>query len=267
MDGSYNLKTFSTSTVSEISRLKSQVNLFWQKEIKKYINYGLKDGMNILEIGSGPGFLTEKLLIEFPNIGITCVEKDNSLVSFAQENLSKKKNWRIIHESIETTSLEQDHYHFAIIRLLLEHLPEPETIVQKIYRTLEHGGIAVFIDNDFENHLKTYPHIPQLRKLYDAYCQSRFKEGGNPLIGRELSIFLKNAGFRKIDYEVISANSMILGDDIFLKSEGLGIPIRLFKDGYLSAKDVGDITKAWKEMINAENHVIIRQLSMAAGVK
>ena len=57
---SYQIRTISSNVEKEIQRLKAQVDLFWEQELKHYVEFGLRDGLSIAELGSGPGFLTEK---------------------------------------------------------------------------------------------------------------------------------------------------------------------------------------------------------------
>ncbi len=75
------------------------------------------------------------------------------------------------------TGMEDNTFDFAISRLVLEHLPDPTKAIKEIYRILKPGGKVILVDNDFEMHIMTYPHVSGLRELYDAYCQARFAEG------------------------------------------------------------------------------------------
>ena len=269
LQGSYQINTIASDVKKEINRLKAQVELFWDKELQHYVEFGLSDGMLIAELGSGPGFVTEKILEKFPNANVTAVEIDPFLVDFARNYLSQKNisQCTVIQKSIMETGLIENSFDFAITRLVLEHFPDPVNAVREIFRILKPGGRAIFVDNDFEMHIMTYPHVSELRELYNAYCESRYAEGGNPKIGRELPSILKKGGFSKVDFEIISAHSEIVGDEMFLKSEGIGIPIKLVRDGFLSSKVLGRISTEWRKMIKSENHSIIRQLYMAVGEK
>ncbi len=267
--GSYRIQDISSNLDMELNRLKAQVELFWPKEMKHYLEFGLKDRMSLVELGCGPGFLIEKLLQRFPRQHIFGVEIDSFLVDYACKYLAERnfKGYKIIQGSILNTGLDENSFDFAISRLVLEHLPDPIQAVKEVYRILKPGGKVVFIDNDFEMHLATYPHIPELRELYDAYCRSRSAEGGHPRIGRRLPVLLKEGGFSNIDFEIISAHNTILGDEIFFKSEGVGIPTRLVEEGYLTSTLLGKISVQWRNMIKAANHAVVRHLYMAVGEK
>jgi len=266
---SYDIKSIASNVEIEIKRLKAQVELFWDSELKHYVEFGLRDGMSVIELGAGPGFVAEKIAERFPHCDITALEIDPLLVDYAKHYLAEKKRHRctVLQGSIMATNLTNDSFDFALTRMVLEHLPDAVGAIREVLRILKPGGKAIFVDNDFEMHIMTYPHIPALRELYDAYCQARYNEGGNPKIGRELPGLLKRGGFSKVRIEVISAHSDIVGDEMFFRSEGIGIPSKLVHDGYLSSKMLGKISVGWRDMINSVDHAIIRQIYMAAGEK
>lgn len=268
-EGSYKIQSIGQSVETEVNRLGAQVDLFWDKELKRYKEFGLRDSMSIVEFGSGPGYLTKKLLHSFPNCNVTAVEIDPYLIELASKYLctENQNRYSLVQGSIMQTNFSGNTFDCAIIRLVLEHLPDPFTALREVFRVINNGGLVMCIDNDFSIHIETYPYISELRELYDAYCQARYDEGGNPRIGRELPLLLNAVGFSNVDIEVIPAHSGIIGDEIFFKSEGLGIPNKLVKDGYILSKILGQISVKWRNMLKDENHAIYRQLFIAAGQK
>lgn len=262
---SYKIEGFSSNVEGEVNRLRSQVDLFWQKEMRCYRQFGLEDGMRVLECGSGPGHVVENLLKECPGCMATAVEIDPYLVDVLRERLSGRCD--ISQQSIMELGFASESFDFVITRLVLEHLPDPEGAVREVYRVLKPGGKAVFIDNDFDIHLRTHPEIPELKDLYAAYCCLRVAEGGNPRIGRELPSILRRCGFAKVDLEVVCAHSSVTGDDMFLKSEGVGIPAQLVKGGYLPAKILDQLAVNWHRVLRHEHHSIYRQLFVSGGEK
>lgn len=266
---SYNIQGFTTTTESEVNRLKAQVALFWDKEIRLYRDFGLVDGMDIIECGSGPGFFLENMLRTFPGLKVTGVEIDPYLVDISKKTLSDLGPERFeIHErSIMETGLPDNCFDFAFTRLVLEHLPDPVGAVKEISRVLKPNGKAVLIDNDFKMHLVTSPPIPELDELYEAYCSARTREGGNPRIGRELPGILKECGFSNISLELVCAHSQLAGDKVFLQSEGVGISSQLVKDGYLDHETLDVIAKKWSGLLKQKNHSFYRQLFVAVGEK
>ena len=268
--GSYDLKTFATSSEGEIRRLNAQLDLFWEKEFALYCRMGLKDGMKIMDCGSGPGYLTEKLLGLLPQSTVTAVEMDSSLVKVARQRLQEeieKKRCTVVENSILELDFPDESFDFVVTRLVVEHVPDTAAACRELYRVLKPGGIVVVVDNDFEMHVKTFPPVSELNDLYDAYCRARFDAGGNPRIGRELPVLLINSGYDDVDLEIICAHSAILGDGAFLRSEGPGIPTQLVKDGYFKAETYQRLTSKWHDMLKTKGHAIVRQLYVATGKK
>ncbi len=266
---SYDIQDFASDIDREIARLKAQVDLFWEKELKVLRACGLRDGMSIVECGSGPGFLIEKLAEAFPSSRITGFDIDPLLVEKSRELLGPlgADRVRLSTQSIMKTDYPDESFDFAIARLVVEHLFDPLKAVGEVRRILKTGGKAVFIDNDFDLHLRAYPDIPELDVLYQAYCRRGRANGGDPCIGRRLPFIMQKAGFSNIDFEAVVAHSRIAGDEAFLRSEGSGIPAQLVKDGFLPRETMDSLAARWSDALRREDHVLMRQLFMAAGQK
>ena len=136
---------------NEVDRLKAQVQLGWEKEFRTLKWLGLKDGMNILDVGGGPGFYCEKLLENLPNSRVTILDIDDKLLRIAKNRLSNSYyNNRIAFKktSVYKTGIKDNTYDFVICRFVLQHLDKPVEAVREIYRILKPGGIVAIIDSD-----------------------------------------------------------------------------------------------------------------------
>jgi ubiquinone/menaquinone biosynthesis C-methylase UbiE len=267
--GSYDVSHFAIDVEGEISRLNAQVDLFWPQESALYEKAGLRDGMVVLDCGCGPGHLLEKLHGLYPNLQCFGVDVDEHLVEEASRNAARKQLRRcsIDRQSILALDFPDSSFDFVVSRLVLEHLPDPVQALAEVFRVLKEDGRAVFVANDFEIHLRTWPDCPSLSELYDAYRRARRADGGNPCIGREMPDLLRKAGFADVDLHVVTAHSRIVGDAAFLKAEGAGIPAQLVKSGYLSADVLNHLAFEWRAMLSAEGHAMMRLLFAASGVK
>jgi ubiquinone/menaquinone biosynthesis C-methylase UbiE len=268
--GSYDVKNFSTTSEGEIRRLNAQLDLFWEKEYALYTRFGLKDGMKILDCGCGPGYLLEKLLNLLPSSIVCGIELDPLLVAVAADRLNGfigAGRCSVAENSILSIDYPDNSFDFVVTRLVVEHVPDPLVACRELYRVLKPGGIVVVVDNDFEMHVRTFPGIPELGELYNAYCRARSSEGGNPKIGRELPLLLKKSGFSLVDLDIVNAHSAVIGDGAFLKSEGPGIPAQLVESGYLSDETYKTMISKWHDMLKSDDHAIVRQLYVATGRK
>lgn len=266
-NGSYELSSFSTGVKSEIKRLDSQIDLFWPKERSLYHKWGLKDGCRIIDLGCGTGHLIELLSKEHANLSLTGVEQDPVLVDIARARMQINSSIEmIVASSIEQFNPQYKNFDIAIMRLVLEHVPDPVRVLKHIRSLLKPDGRIIVVDNDFDYHLCTFPDITELKDLYKAYRQSRSNDGGTPCIGRSLPLLLKSAGFNNIDMEIIPAHSTITGDKAFLNAEGAGIPAQLTKSGYLSEDIFNSLIVKWRDTLNSSEHCLYRQLYAATGI-
>jgi SAM-dependent methyltransferase/acyl carrier protein len=269
MKGSYQLDSFTENKKSEVTRLQAQVELFFEKEFAAYVNAGLKDGMKIIECGSGPGFLIRNILERLPGCDATALEIDPFLFSVLEENSVSegKQIYRPVNGSIYETGLPDNNFDFVFTRLVIEHLEEPLRAIYELNRIIKPGGKLVIISNDFAYHLLTYPVIPELDEMYGAYCRSRFSEGGNPMIGRQLPVYLEYSNFERINLEIVTAHSRISGDETFLKAENVNISKSPVDTGFLKRDTLAGLVEKWFEMLRDPYHVFYRQLMVVSGEK
>ena len=266
-EGSYHVSSFSANTQAEIRRLDAQVDLFWTSEHQLLVRYGLKDGMNYLDCGCGPGRLIERLKEELPALQCTGLEMDPILVEAATMKLRERgfSDCRVIEGTAEHPNLPEQSFDFITMRLVLEHVPDPVAALQSLRRLLRPGGRLFIISNDFENHTRTWPPVPELDQLYEAYCASRRKDHGDPCIGRRVPRLLASAGLSVVAQEIEVAHNALVGDEAFLKAEGVGIPAQLVSSGFLEQSVFEKMIRSWKAMLSHPDHCITRQLCVTVG--
>jgi SAM-dependent methyltransferase/acyl carrier protein len=267
IQGSYHVSEFSAHLPAEIRRLDAQVDLFWASEREILARFGLQDGMDVLDCGCGPGRLIELLKQEFQNSTFTGLEIDPVLVDVARQKVAAKgqPDCRIIQGSAEQSGLEAESFDFIILRLVLEHLPDPAKGLESLKVLLKPGGRIAIISNDFSYHLRTWPDVRELETLYEAYRKSRRSDGGDPCIGRRLPQLLRNAGFALAGFEIQVSHSQMLGDRPFLQAEGVGIPAQLVASGFLEQQELEQLIHSWTEMLRHPDHCIMRPVVVAIG--
>lgn len=266
---SYDIEHFAVDKERELLRLNAQIDLFWEQEHSLYKRLGIKDGMAVLDCGCGSGYLLEKLNNLYPAMICTGIEISDFLLTAASNTILAKKLTRCqVHkQSILKLELPDNSFDFIIVRLVLEHLPDPLTAMREVRRILKVGGRAIFVDNDFDYHVRSCPEVPELVELYDAYCNARSRDGGNPRIGRQLPQLLSQAGFTNISFDVIAANNTLTGDQAFHHSEGSGIALQLLHDSHLSSDTYDRLAAHWSTMLQTRGHSIIRLLFSGSGEK
>jgi SAM-dependent methyltransferase len=200
---------------TELRLLKRQALLFWPKEARTFAFWGLQDGMRVLEIGNGLGFVTEQLLALLPHSEITAIDSDPTMVARSHKLLRGQGGSRLHlrHGSIMATQLPDAHFDFVIVRFLLQHLQDPVSAVAEVRRVLRQGGRLAVVDADDDMWGVEDPPRPELRSLNEKLAVAQGQEGGNRRIGRQLLPILRDGGLDPVDFDAIAWHSDIMGTE------------------------------------------------------
>ena len=108
--------------------------------------------MSVLELGSGGGFVTEKLLSLLPHISITILDISPVMLEQSKKYLQSQAGQRVtfVEASITNTGLPDNSFDLAFGRLIFQHLPDPISAAREVYRVLKPGGKIVITDIDDE---------------------------------------------------------------------------------------------------------------------
>jgi SAM-dependent methyltransferase len=157
----------------------------------------LRGGERILDLGCGTGQLTRRMGAA-AGAGGYVLGIDRS-----PEQLDQARRHSIDAEHIEyrvgdVTALELAEHEWgsfdvAHTRFLLEHLPDPLSVVRTMVRAVKPGGRIVIEDEDHAI-LRLWPTVEGLKRIWEAYIESYRRAGNDPQIGLRLVELLHQAG-------------------------------------------------------------------------
>jgi SAM-dependent methyltransferase len=253
---------------TEVARLRDQALLWWPGEFRALEWFGLRDGMSVLELGSGPGFITEQLLLRFPNSKVTAVERDSGLVEQAMKYLGERFPNRldIVLASVMETGLPENSFDFAFARFLFQHLPDTVGAARETLRVLKPGGKLVINDPDERLHLWDPPARPEIDAIGEKFIDAHAAKGGNRFIGRRLPRILRDAGFVDLQLESIVHHSDILGIDVLFPKQEPGHLEEAVAAGIITEHD-RNLLEADSEEFYASDPIVLLTIFSAAGTK
>lgn len=211
----------------------------------------LKAGMNLLDCGCGPGSITAGFATLVNPGTVIGIDLEISQVQTAQ-NLAKEqsiKNLKFQAGSTYNLPFNNESFDAVFSHAMLEHLQEPQKVLQEIWRVLKPGGVIGLRTPDWGGFLITPAH-PELEQAISYYKMVQQKNGGNPYIGRHLGTFLKQAGFTQIQatasYECYQ-NLSVIAEYLALRIESSEKIDQAIEQNWTDAKTLKKMSQALRE--------------------
>ena len=266
MTAKYDASRNNISLEAEINRLHHQANMNVEKESRALRAFGLKDGMSVLEVGSGPGCVTKWLSKLVPNGSITCLEIDPILIDYARQNLEGKTpaSCNFVQGSAMKMDLPDNSFDFVLVRLVFVHLSDPMASAKEIMRVLKPGGKVVLAEGDYAFNSISNPLVQEAEDIREKIA--RFK-GGRDTSARRSWYILNTVGFQNIDLEAVVFHSGERGLDWFYPHFDPDRVKALIKLGILTEEDYQTYRAAIERFQSSEEAFFMRIILMACGEK
>lgn len=215
--GTYNYGEFSNNT-DELERLKRQAQVAWAIEESYLAAHGLRDGMIVADLASGPGFISGLIKRELCPAGkVIGVELNESLLALARKLASGTEHPPEFRagDVYQLDCLEDASIDFAYCRFLLQHLAEPAKALQTIYRKLKPGGRLAILETD-DSLFSFMPTIADMERFIETAISSQAQRGGDRKIGRKLSGLLWENHFTDTMNQIVTINTEMMDGNDFL---------------------------------------------------
>ena len=210
------MNTIWSTYIQKIGTLYQSRNLRFSDLFReKYIScFCLPDmqGLQILEIGCGPGSLAQALHRWYPEASVTGIDRDTDFIAFAH---TQSPEIRFLEADAESLPFADNSFDVTVSNTVMEHI-EPGIFLSEQYRVLRPGGVCLVLSarlsrihhaspcvaecSDFEKEIYARTE-PYFRAVNETYGVCRY-----PRTEQEMPRLMQEAGFHGVSTEYLTIN-------------------------------------------------------------
>ncbi|WP_104116297.1 methyltransferase domain-containing protein [Arthrobacter sp. B1805] len=168
-----------------------------------YLEPFLEAGMDVLDIGCGPGSITAGLADIVAPGTVLGIDSSADVIAQAAEGHADLANVEFRVGNVYDLDAPDESFDVVHAHQLLQHLADPVAALREMRRVVRPGGIVAARDADF-GAMTWYPAVDELEEWRELYRDLARGNGGEPDAGRRLPGWATEAGFAVV--EVSSSN-------------------------------------------------------------
>jgi ubiquinone/menaquinone biosynthesis C-methylase UbiE len=157
----------------------------------------------VVEIGCGPHGCLDLLAKRVgPDGTVTGVKRNEELISLARRFIADRglDNVKVIHGDGRATGLPRHSFDFAVARLVLVNVPQPEQIVAEMIALIRPGGTVALYEADWVG-VFCEPSSDAWNRLADLCHEYASINEIDLCVGRRTSRMLREAGLVDVELE------------------------------------------------------------------
>ncbi|MFJ4918800.1 methyltransferase domain-containing protein [Streptomyces sp. NPDC088725] len=164
-----------------------------------YLLGELRPGLDVLDVGCGPGTITAGLAGLVAPGTVTAVDASEGVLGKAREAVRAAgvDNVRFAVADVHALEFPDDSFDVVHAHQVLQHVGDPVQALREMRRVCRPGGIVAARDADY-GAFTWFPGIPALDGWLDLYRRVARANGGEPDAGRRLLSWAREAGFTDI---------------------------------------------------------------------
>lgn len=165
-----------------------------------YLLPNLQSGMDLLDVGCGPGTISIDLAQLVQPGGVIGIDNSAAIIETANKNASEKEIPNLKFQVGDIYDLDFEDNQFDVIHAhqVLQHLSDPLGALAEMRRVCKPTGIVAARDVDF-GLMGWYPTDPILDQFLISYRKLAKTIGAQPDAGRYLLAWANEAGFSYVD--------------------------------------------------------------------
>ncbi|MGW6204050.1 class I SAM-dependent methyltransferase [Streptomyces sp. NPDC055089] len=164
-----------------------------------YLIGELRSGMDVLDVGCGPGTITADLAALVAPGRVTAVDTTREILAQAADAASERglKNVAFAVADVHALDFPDDSFDVVHAHQVLQHVGDPVQALREMRRVCRPGGVVAVRDSDYAA-MSWFPESPVMDGWLELYRRVARANGGEPDAGRRLLSWAREAGFTDI---------------------------------------------------------------------
>jgi SAM-dependent methyltransferase len=224
-----------------------------------YLLPHLRPGLDLLDIGSGPGTITLDLAGRVAPGRVTAVEVTGEALAHTRAEAGRRGGPAVdlLVGDVHDLPLPADSFDVVHAHQVLQHVADPVAALREMMRVGRPGGLVAVRDGDYSG-FTWYPELPGLDRWRELYQAAARANGGEPDAGRRLLAWARAAGAGGAAATGLAASSSTWcyadpasraawGGTWADRMEGSAITGQLLSSGLASSRDIEEVAAAWRQ--------------------
>ena len=185
----------------ELERLRFQHEVWGGTTRALCERAGLAPGMRVLDLGSGPGLVTEDLRERVGERGAVLALDASAHWQLALAERITERGWqnvRHVEARIEEARLEGESFDFVFARWVFSFLPDPAAALAAVAQALAPGGVLAIQDYDHDG-VGLFPASAGFDAMVRATRELYTRAGGDPWIAPRLPGLARRVGLEPFE--------------------------------------------------------------------
>ncbi|MDT9682677.1 methyltransferase domain-containing protein [Streptomyces sp. TRM76323] len=164
-----------------------------------YLLGEVRPGLDVLDVGCGPGTITADLAARVAPGRVTAVDASAGVLEQARAVAVERglDNVRFAVADAHALDFPDDAFDVVHAHQVLQHVGDPVCALREMRRVCRPGGVVAVRDSDYAG-FTWFPEVPVLTEWLGLYRRVARANGGEPDAGRRLLSWARRAGFTDI---------------------------------------------------------------------
>ena len=165
-----------------------------EKQRIEFLNaINLKVGERVLDVGSGPGFLTRSIADKVGSQGTVCgVDISEFLIKMAKFHNKDQPAIRFSFGEATNLNFSNKEFDTVVCTQVMEYVQDVDTALIEFNRVLRKGGKVAILDTDWDSIVWNSSNRSRMSRILTAWEA----HAANPFLPRILADKMENAGFK-----------------------------------------------------------------------